>query len=160
MLVIQQVKLIERRARDLPVMLLVQIAQRHGIDQHLVQDRDTLDADFLVQRNRVAYHRPVRLDFPCMLMKVWPCTGKQIVMTLRSVAFAAAASLRARCAHEGLLVWVRPIMLRAEALLFLVGNCDPSETIILGDDASLTRRFAPPSPGGRGQQSRSPSEDG
>src|SRR5262245_63540154 len=37
MLVEEQMELIEGRARDLPVMLLVEIAQREGVGQHLVQ---------------------------------------------------------------------------------------------------------------------------
>jgi len=49
MLVIKQMELIERGSRDLPMVLLVHVAQRHGIHQHLIQHLDALAANVLVQ---------------------------------------------------------------------------------------------------------------
>ena len=45
MLVEQQMQLVERRSGDLPVVLLVQVAQRHRVGKELVQVLDALLAD-------------------------------------------------------------------------------------------------------------------
>ena len=45
----QQVQLIKRCASNLPMMLLVKVAERHGVHQNLVQPLDALPADRLAQ---------------------------------------------------------------------------------------------------------------
>ena len=47
MLVEQQMQLIERRSRDLPVVLLVQVAQRHRVSEQLIEIGDAFLADVL-----------------------------------------------------------------------------------------------------------------
>src|SRR6266850_8266407 len=64
-------ELIERRSRKLPMMFLVQIAQRHRVRQQLVEVVHTFPADLLRQRDRQLDEMSVRLDLVCVLMGQW-----------------------------------------------------------------------------------------
>src|SRR5262245_46833219 len=52
MLVIEQVQLIERRAAHLPMVLLVEIAQRYCVHEKLVESFNALPAHVLCKRDR------------------------------------------------------------------------------------------------------------
>src|SRR5579872_5364533 len=70
MLVEQQVELIEGRSGDLPVMFLVQIPDRHGIGEQLVEILDRLLAGGFRQRDRKLDEMPKGLNFVRLLMHV------------------------------------------------------------------------------------------
>src|SRR6266850_8383562 len=61
-------ELIKRRSRKLPMMLLVQIAQRHRVRQQLVEVVHTLPADLLRERDRQLDEMSERLNLMCVLM--------------------------------------------------------------------------------------------
>ena len=69
MFVEQQVQLIERRPRDLPVVFLVQVAQRHGVRKELVEIFDALFTDALGQGDRQLDDVPEWLDLMRVLMR-------------------------------------------------------------------------------------------
>src|SRR5688572_16659836 len=69
MFVEQQVQLIERRPRHLPVVFLVQVAQRHGVRKELVEIFDALFADALGQGDRQLDDVPEWLDLVRVLMR-------------------------------------------------------------------------------------------
>src|SRR5467141_4236661 len=68
-LVKQQMELIEREARHLPMMFLVHITKGHRIGEKLVQVFDALGADHLVQSIGQPGDLIERLNFPGMLMQ-------------------------------------------------------------------------------------------
>jgi len=68
-LVKQQMELIERGARHLPMMFLVHITKGHRIGEKLVQVFDALGADHLVQSIGQPGDLIERLNFPGMLMQ-------------------------------------------------------------------------------------------
>jgi len=67
MLVEQQVQLVEGRTRDLPVMLLVHVAKRHRVGEHLIEVLRAFAADRGVERQRQADEVIERLDFVSLL---------------------------------------------------------------------------------------------
>src|SRR6476661_10845259 len=67
MFVEQQVQLHERRARDLPMMLLVEVAQRDRVGQYLVQVLDRFLTHGFGKRDRHANQVPKRLDLVSLL---------------------------------------------------------------------------------------------
>ena len=71
MLVEQQVKLVESRPRNLPVMLLVHVAKRHRVGQQLVEVVDALFANFLAKRDRHRDDVPEGLDLVSLLVDDW-----------------------------------------------------------------------------------------
>ena len=52
MLIEKQVQLVERFAGHLPMMLFVQVSQRHGVREDLVQHANTLRANVFIQAYR------------------------------------------------------------------------------------------------------------
>ena len=75
MLVEQEVQLIERGTRHLPVVLLVEIAERDGVGEHLVQVLDALTACVFVQADRHGDHRTVPLDIFGVLTRPRHCVS-------------------------------------------------------------------------------------
>ena len=69
MFVEQQVQLIERRPRHLPVVFLVQVAQCHGVRKELVEIFDALFTDALGQGDRQLDDVPEWLDLMRVLMR-------------------------------------------------------------------------------------------
>ena len=67
-LVEEQVQLVESRAGDLPVVLLVEVAQRHGVSDQLIKILDAFLAHVLRQGDWHADGVPVRLEFWRMLI--------------------------------------------------------------------------------------------
>src|SRR5437660_7339187 len=61
-------ELIERWSRKLPMMFLVQIAQRHRVRQQLVEVVHAVPADFLRQRDRQLDEVSEWLNLMCVLM--------------------------------------------------------------------------------------------
>ncbi len=72
-LVEKQVELIKRVSCDLPMMLLVHVAQRHGIREDLVQVADALGAYFFVEGNGHGRQFSVWLNFTRLLMQDGTC---------------------------------------------------------------------------------------
>src|SRR5438105_3433273 len=69
MFVEQQVELIEARTRHLPMMLLVEVAQGHGVSEDLVQILNRLLARRFRQRDWHAHKMSVGLDLGRVLMR-------------------------------------------------------------------------------------------
>ena len=67
MLVEQEVKLVERRPADLPVVFFVQVAQGDGVGQHLVEIVDALAAGMLGQGGRYLDQRAEGLNLVGLL---------------------------------------------------------------------------------------------
>src|SRR5580704_7963194 len=67
-LVKEQMQLIKRGARDLPVMFLVHVAKRYGIGQDLIEVFGARSAYPLIERDREFGDFAVWLDFGGMLM--------------------------------------------------------------------------------------------
>src|SRR5207249_9037597 len=67
-LVEQEVKLKERRAGDLPMMLLVQISERDGVGKELVEVFNALFAGLFRQRDGHPHQMPKRLNLMGLLM--------------------------------------------------------------------------------------------
>ncbi len=63
MFVEEKMKLIKRRAENLPVMFLVHIAERHCVGQDLIQPFTVGLPDLIVQGDLPVYHRSELLDF-------------------------------------------------------------------------------------------------
>ena len=79
MLVEEQMELIERRAGKLPVMLLVEIAQRHRVHKQLIEVLDTLQACGLVERDRQFDKVAERLDLMRVLVVERLCAPEDLV---------------------------------------------------------------------------------
>src|SRR6266849_4067510 len=73
-------ELIERRARDLPVMFLVHIAQRHRIGDKLVEIIDACPADVLRQRDRQLRNGAERLGLALVVIPQWPYAVENILL--------------------------------------------------------------------------------
>src|SRR5437899_1579794 len=71
-LVEKQVQLIEGLAGNLPVVLLVEIPERHGIGEDLVQHLDAFCADSLLEAYRQPGDFPEFLNLRCTLMRDRP----------------------------------------------------------------------------------------
>ena len=65
----QQVQLVKRRSRDLPMVLLVQITQRDRIGEYLVEILHAFFTDVLSQRDGQLDQVPERLDLVRLLMR-------------------------------------------------------------------------------------------
>src|SRR5207244_2579481 len=76
MLVEQQMELVERLAGHLPVMLLVQVANRDGVGQRLVQRLHAPLADRLLQADRKRGDAAVLLELLGTLSGVRPGAGR------------------------------------------------------------------------------------
>jgi hypothetical protein len=68
MLVKEQMQLVEGVASDLPMMLFVHIAQRHGVGENLVEVLTAGRADLLIESDRQLGDFAVWLDFGGMLV--------------------------------------------------------------------------------------------
>src|SRR5438045_3196329 len=90
MLVEQQMQLVERRSRDLPVVLLVHVAQGHGVRKQLVQILDALLADALGQCNGHCDEMTKGLDLVCMLARDRLCVIEKGVGVDRSLGHCAS----------------------------------------------------------------------
>ena len=66
-LVEEEMQRVERRPRDLPVMLLVEVPQRDRVGEDLVQVLDALPGDSLRERDRPVDHLAERLDLVRLL---------------------------------------------------------------------------------------------
>ena len=69
-LVEQEMELVERGPGDLPVGLLVEVPQRDGVCERLIERLDALDADRLGKPDRQPRDRPVLLKLGCALAGV------------------------------------------------------------------------------------------
>src|SRR5262249_10193619 len=68
-LIEKKMKLIERVAGDLPVVLFVEIAKGNGVCQDLIEILDACGANTFVKRNRELCNLAECLNFPGMLME-------------------------------------------------------------------------------------------
>ena len=68
-LIKEQMELVKRRAGDLPVMLLVHVAQSHGIGENLVQVVDARFAGGFIEGDRQFGDFSVGLNFPGVLVQ-------------------------------------------------------------------------------------------
>src|SRR5207253_1666427 len=68
----QEMELIKRRSGDLPMMVLVQVAERHRVGQKLIQVLDALLTRVFRQRDWHSNEMAEWLDF----MRVLPCHGR------------------------------------------------------------------------------------
>src|SRR6266404_532869 len=76
LLVIKQMKLIESWSCNLPVGLLVKIAQRHGVSQQLVKLLGHFQTDGLFQLQRQQMRNgAVSLNLPCALVNPGLCAN-------------------------------------------------------------------------------------
>src|ERR1700730_16701208 len=69
MLIKEQMKLVKSMSRNLPMMLLVEIAKSHAIRQNLVQVLGTDRTHLFIQCNRQLRDFSVRLNFPSVLVQ-------------------------------------------------------------------------------------------
>src|SRR3954471_16976363 len=90
MLVEQQMQLVERRSGDLPMVLLVHVAQRHGVGKELVQVLDALLAGVLGQCNRELDEMTEGLDLVCLLPRQRLCLIEKGVRIDRSLRHCAS----------------------------------------------------------------------
>ena len=71
-LIEEQMELVERDARDLPMVFLVHVAQRHGVGEELVQVVDARFAGRLIEGDRQFGDFSVGLNFPGVLVQDRP----------------------------------------------------------------------------------------
>src|SRR6476661_6618093 len=83
MLVEQQVELVKRVPDDLPVRLLVEISQRDGVRQHLVERLDALPTDRFVEPDRQSGDGPVPLQLGRALARAGLGAGTFLLMLPR-----------------------------------------------------------------------------
>src|ERR1700730_3074306 len=88
MFVIQQMELIERGTRHLPMMFLVHIAKRHRVGENLVQVFDALGANYFVESDGQSCDLAEWLDFPGLLMQDRFCAVRAFFqLAILSIAF-------------------------------------------------------------------------
>src|SRR3984893_615491 len=88
MFVIQQMELIERGTRHLPMMFLVHIAKRHRVGENLVQVFDALGANYFVESDGQSCDLAEWLDFPGLLMQDRLCAVRAFFqLAILSIAF-------------------------------------------------------------------------
>ena len=97
-LIEQQVQLIERRAADLPVVLLVQVAQGHRVGQQLVQRLDVLHTNLVRQPDRDHPEGAVLLKLLAALVQ-----DGEALLFFMSDAEARPLVLLVACSRFGLL---------------------------------------------------------
>src|SRR3954466_4026249 len=83
-------QLVEGRSGDLPVVLLIQIAQGHGVREELVQVLDALFADALGQCKRHPDEMTERLDLVCLLSCHGLCLIEKGIRVNRSLRHRAS----------------------------------------------------------------------
>src|ERR1700726_3434767 len=93
MLIKEQVKLVKSMSRNLPMVLLVEVAKRHGIRQYLIQILGAGRTHLFIQRNRQLRDFSVRLNFPGILMQNRPCPFRAALdLTVTRTAFVGFSS--------------------------------------------------------------------
>src|SRR5690606_38636828 len=81
-LVVEKVELVEGVPCHLPVVLLVEVTERHRIGQNLVQVLDALRTDLLGQRYRELDYHPVGLDLYGFLVNEGLRPGADVLIIL------------------------------------------------------------------------------
>src|SRR5579863_5140369 len=89
-------ELIERAAGDLPMVLLVHIAERHGVGENLVEVGDAVRADFFVEGDGQLCDFAVGLNFAGVLMEMrFGALGAFLDLRV------AGTALHFFCSHSG-----------------------------------------------------------